>query len=154
MIKINLKKFIRDAVTNSASSKADDKNMKTSKTKKNSVKKAAKIDYAKEKSPAEKVKNIKIQRISKKREAVKAIPEQCFWVNHGEILQDVYDLEKAFNEMDDDTFSHHVNNDKNDFADWVEYVLLDKKLSDALKKFKTSKKSSTAVRMHINTYYF
>ncbi len=61
-----------------------------------------------------------------------APPEHCFWVNNGPILKNLEELANALLHMGEDTFSHHVNNDKNDFSAWVNDVLGDKKLANEL----------------------
>ncbi|MBI2558334.1 hypothetical protein HYW20_03345 [Candidatus Woesearchaeota archaeon] len=66
-----------------------------------------------------------------------AAPEQCFWVNNGPILKNLEELANALMQMNDDTFRHHVNNNKNDFSSWVNDVIGDKKLANELLSSKT-----------------
>jgi hypothetical protein len=47
------------------------------------------------------------------------------------------DLSEAINLIDQDTFSKHVNEGKNDFANWVEYVFGEVELAEQLRKFPT-----------------
>jgi len=61
---------------------------------------------------------------------------ECFWTRDGRILQNMEDLHLAFGSMDDEVFLHHVSKEKNDFADWVEYVLQDDVCAQELRKAK------------------
>ena len=47
------------------------------------------------------------------------------------------DLSEAINLIDQDTFSKHVNEEKNDFANWVQHVFVEEELADQLRKFPT-----------------
>jgi len=49
--------------------------------------------------------------------------------------------------MDDEIFAHHVSKEKNDFADWIEYVLIDTELATKVRK---SKKPNTARKVVIS----
>jgi len=71
---------------------------------------------------------------------------ECFWVKDGPILKDLIELRDALNEMDHETFKHHVNEDRNDFADWVHLVLSDRSCANELRKVA---KPSTARRVLI-----
>jgi hypothetical protein len=52
-------------------------------------------------------------------------------------LRSLDDLSEAINLIDPDTFHKHVNPDKNDFANWVEYVFGEVDLANQLRKFPT-----------------
>ena len=77
---------------------------------------------------------------------------ECFWVHNGPVLQDLQHLRDALDEMDEQIFSHHVTNEKNDFADWVEYILQDKDLADALRKSKKTKTARAVVVKRLRYY--
>ena len=51
--------------------------------------------------------------------------------------------------MNDDQFAHHVNAQKNDFAQWVSGVLCDEKCARALLKAKTKKGAAGAAARHL-----
>ena len=59
-------------------------------------------------------------------------PEQCFWVNNGPILKNLEEMANVLPEMNDETFQHHVNSEKNDFSNWVRDVISDQKLANDL----------------------
>lgn len=79
-----------------------------------------------------------------KRVLVCAQGEQCFWANDGKIIADLVELRNAFEHMADEVFMHHVTGTKNDFADWVQFVLGDTELAA---KLRGAKKQSTARTM-------
>ena len=121
-------------VAKKATSKATKKVAKkvVKKATKKVVKKAAKKTTAKPTSK-KKVKSVKA--------LVCAPDDKCFWTTDGQVLQNLEELKLAFGSMDDEVFLHHVNKEKNDFADWVEQVLGDPECAAALRK---SKKPVTA----------
>ena len=80
-----------------------------------------------------------VKKTTTKLELVLAPENQKFWLANGRALIDLSDLKNALEDMDSDTFSHHVNSEKNDFANWVGDVLMEPKLSLSLRKVKTKK---------------
>jgi len=77
---------------------------------------------------------------------------ECFWTRDGSILQNMADLHMAFGSMDDEIFLHHANKEKNDFADWVEYVLQDLECAEDLRKAKKVEQAEKILRKHLNLY--
>jgi hypothetical protein len=61
-------------------------------------------------------------------------PENCFWINNGPIIKNVFELEGALRTIDEATFFHHVNKEKNDIASWVRDVIGNHALADKLGK--------------------
>lgn len=61
-------------------------------------------------------------------------PAQCFWVNNGPIIHNLHEMSDTLNYMKDEVFKHHVNEEKNDIANWVRDVLKDNKLADSIKR--------------------
>lgn len=59
-------------------------------------------------------------------------PEKCFWVNNGPILKNLEELANFLPEMSDETFEHHINSEKNDFSNWINDILGDKRLANDL----------------------
>jgi len=58
--------------------------------------------------------------------------EQAFYCMDGRILKDMNDLEKALDDMSDETFAYHSNTEKKDFSNWVADVIGDNKLAEYL----------------------
>tara|TARA_Y100000310_G_scaffold345591_1_gene467002 strand:- start:2552 stop:2926 length:375 start_codon:yes stop_codon:yes gene_type:complete len=70
----------------------------------------------------------------KKKVLGEAPQEFHFVLNDGKRLKSIYDLIDSLEDMAQDTFTHHVNEMKNDFASWVEDIFDEKNLSKELKK--------------------
>ena len=62
---------------------------------------------------------------------------QAFWVNNGPILHNLKELEQALLSMADTTFAYHVNQHKNDFAQWISEDLTNSEVGKKLQRFKT-----------------
>ena len=77
---------------------------------------------------------------------------ECFWSRDGRILENLADLKMAFGSMDDSIFLHHVEGGKNDFADWVEFVLRDKECADDLRKTKKKTQAEKVIAEHLRYY--
>ncbi len=83
------------------------------------------------------------------RALVCAADGECFWTKDGRILQNLADLHVAFGTMDDEVFLHHTDNGRNDFADWVEYVLQDVACAQALRTAKKKDQAKKIVSKHL-----
>lgn len=77
---------------------------------------------------------------------------KSFWTSSGEVLNSLLALRDAFAKMSKDTFSHHVGAGKNDFATWVEVVLLDRECATDLRKAKAAAAARTVVVRHLKRY--
>jgi|SRR3989304_7562406 len=60
--------------------------------------------------------------------------EKRFYSNDGRILNNLEELVSALKVMSDQTFRYHVNESKNDFANWIADVIGDDKLAADLRK--------------------
>ncbi|MCK5466699.1 hypothetical protein KAI56_04385 [Candidatus Parcubacteria bacterium] len=93
-----------------------------------------------------------MKKIKEKLAIINAQDESCFWVNNGPVLKNLNDLKKSLLTMSKDTFSYHVNKEKNDFAVWIKNVLEDETLSNKLAKIKTLKTMSKDVEDRLKKY--
>jgi len=66
-------------------------------------------------------------------------PDNCFWLANGGSLSNLEDLKKSMKSLDDWIFSHHVNKERNDFANWIADCVGDKELARSLKRVKSKK---------------
>lgn len=66
---------------------------------------------------------------------------QAFYVNHGPRINSVKELADALDNgsISDDSFNYHINNNNNDFVNWILGVYQDEKLAKALKRVKSKK---------------
>lgn len=87
-----------------------------------------------------------------KRVLARAEGPQCFWVHNGEILADLVEFERALASMALDTFTHHVSESRNDFADWIEFVLGDTELAAALRGATKPRQARTIVVRRLKIY--
>ena len=77
-------------------------------------------------------------------------PQKKFFLCNGEVIGDVHELMEKLKTMDEGVFKHHVNVERNDFANWVRDVFMDKKLARDLARVKT--KESMAKKLFTNQY--
>ena len=63
------------------------------------------------------------------------VPEDhSFWCCDGRIFRNMRDLMVGLASMSGDTFSYHLNHEKNDFSKWVYDVIEDEKLAEDMEK--------------------
>jgi len=80
-----------------------------------------------------------------------AAPEQCFWVNNGPVLKNLEELANALPDMNDETFNHHVNSEKNDFSSWIKDIIGDNKLANDLLSSKSKESVVKKLRSRLNS---
>ena len=80
-----------------------------------------------------------------------ASPEQCFWINNGQILKNLDELGNALGQMGDESYSYHANKEKNDFSRWVNDVIGDQKLANDLLSSKNRESAVKKVRSRLNS---
>ena len=78
-------------------------------------------------------------------------PEQCFWINNGQILKNLDELGNALEQIGDESYSYHANKEKNDFSRWVNDIIGDKKLSNDLLSSKSRKSAVKKIRSRLNS---
>jgi len=67
------------------------------------------------------------------RKYLNSVPEdKVFWSHDGAVLHNMAELAQALNGISNETFTYHVNPEKNDFANWVKDVIGDKTLATQL----------------------
>lgn len=93
-------------------------------------------------------------KVSSLKKLVVASDKHSFWLNDGQILNDIVALKNAFHKMENKVYTYHTKNGRHDFANWVEDVLHDKPLAEALRKTKTPKSAHTVVIKHLRLYQF
>ena len=63
--------------------------------------------------------------------------DDIFHLKNGRMIMTLADLMEFLKDMPQDEFSHHVNNQKNDFAAWTEQSLHNRDLANKMKYAKT-----------------
>lgn len=74
-----------------------------------------------------------------------------FYVQDGTVLKDLNDFMLKMKTISDESFSHHVNAEKNDFANWTREVLKDGKLALSVSKAKTPKDVLVAIQKRLSS---
>ncbi len=87
-----------------------------------------------------------------KKVLVIAVGDRCFRVNYGSALRDLLELRDTLRDINEEQFNHHVNEIRNDFADWVGDVLEDKKTALHIIKTKTINSMLKVVEKALKDY--
>lgn len=74
----------------------------------------------------------------------------CFNVCNGSELWNLDDLLKELKTIDDSAFSHHANNERNDFSNWVNDIKGNKVLAKQIKKSKSKEEMINFIEKKIN----
>lgn len=77
--------------------------------------------------------------------------EHKFWLIKGGEVKNLEELEVALKDMDDTVFTHHVNDNQNDFAMWIKNVIKDEELYDTLSKIRSKESTIKAIELRINS---
>ncbi|MDP3982335.1 MAG: hypothetical protein Q8P70_02200 [bacterium] len=81
-----------------------------------------------------------------------ALPEQCFWVHHGPVLSSVQELRDALPLLSNEQFEYHVNEEKHDFAQWIESAIGDKELAKKVQKSTTKRGLARLLTLHAQSH--
>ena len=60
-------------------------------------------------------------------------PAHCFYLCNGTILKNLDGLLNALQNIDDEVYEYHANNEKNDFCNWIKDIVGDTELAFNLK---------------------
>ena len=72
-----------------------------------------------------------------------------FYVHNGMTIKNLDELSVAIDLMDIKIFEYHVNNDKNDFSNWVKEIIKEKKLAEELLNIKSKTASAERIKKYI-----
>jgi hypothetical protein len=76
-------------------------------------------------------------------------PEKYFVLRSGVTIKDIAELALALDSIADSDFSFHVNDSKNDFANWIGDVFGNKELADSIRPVKDKKESQILLLKHL-----
>ncbi|NQV09340.1 FAD-dependent oxidoreductase [Candidatus Woesearchaeota archaeon] len=62
-----------------------------------------------------------------------------FYTKDGKVLKDISGLIKELKSMSYNSFNHHVNQEKNDFANWIRDIIKEEKLANSISKSHSKK---------------
>jgi len=74
---------------------------------------------------------------------------ETFWLNNGRSIKNVVELGRELQNMNEEMFKHHVNDDTNDFANWIHSCIKDEKLATLVRTTKTQKRMLSIIERHI-----
>lgn len=80
-------------------------------------------------------------------------PEKYFYSRDGKIFTTIEDLYKGIVDMSEETFSYHVNKEKNDFYNWINFVFCNNELAKAIIKVKTKAGLARKVKVYIQSAF-
>jgi len=63
-------------------------------------------------------------------------PEKQFIFSNGMIVTSLFEIKTAMSELPEEVLQSHVNDERHDIANWVEFVVMDKELADTLREKK------------------
>ena len=63
---------------------------------------------------------------------MKINPEHYFVLHGGKTIKDLDELVQVLRSIDKKTFEYHVNDSKNDFANWIQYVFKNRRLAESI----------------------
>jgi hypothetical protein len=75
--------------------------------------------------------------------------EHNFKLKNGREIKNLHGLSKHLSTIDEDTFSHHVNEEKNDFMNWVDDIINDPKLAKKIAKAANQEKMAKVVHKRV-----
>ncbi len=88
--------------------------------------------------------------INMSKKFLESVPEGSeFYCKGGRIFKKIEDLAEGLKRMDQETFLHHVSEDRNDFASWVKDIVGDAALASKIKKTKNQKKMARGVTQRV-----
>ena len=64
-------------------------------------------------------------------------PDKVFYVFNGPLLKNLEELKKCLESINDETFAYHRSHIKNDFYNWVLFVVGDARLANDIARCKT-----------------
>lgn len=75
--------------------------------------------------------------------------EQTFWLKDGKTIKNLPELARELRRINAEIFTHHVNNEKNDFANWTENCVKDSQLATLLRTTKNQQRMTAIVERKI-----
>ena len=75
--------------------------------------------------------------------------ENYFKLCNGKSIKSIDELKSALKKIDDSTFQHHVNEERNDFYNWIKDVFQDKTLAIMIKNITDRKEMAGIIAQHL-----
>ena len=75
---------------------------------------------------------------------------ESFYTVNGLVLNNIRELAALLESIQKEHFDHHVNEDKNDFSEWIKYSVGDEKLAGRMKKAKTPQQMQKLISQRLS----
>ena len=79
-----------------------------------------------------------------------APPHLYFWTKRGIAVRSLPELLTILEQMDDETFRHHVTHEKNDFSEWIKNVFHEKSLAEEVSNLSSKEGMIEAIRRRLS----
>jgi hypothetical protein len=76
-------------------------------------------------------------------------PEQVFWLHDGKSIKNIAELARELKQMNAELFLYHVNDAKNDFANWIQYCIKDAQLGTLVRTTKNQQRMAAIIERRI-----
>ena len=90
---------------------------------------------------------------SSRAKPAEAKPEHYFILITGVPLKNLKELAGSLENMNDWVFSHHVNDSRNDFSNWIRDILKEEALAEEIKSLRDMRQMETKILKHLVTKY-
>jgi hypothetical protein len=78
------------------------------------------------------------------------VPEyRFFWCNDGRVFRNMKDLSAGLASMSVNTFAYHLNEDKNDFSNWLKDSIGDEQLAEDLENPISRREAAKTVKERV-----
>ena len=77
-------------------------------------------------------------------------PDKYFYLHSGGVIKSLHELWAILKNMEEHVFNHHVNEEKNDFANWIRHVFQREELADDIQHVKERDEIINRVRKHLS----
>lgn len=74
-----------------------------------------------------------------------------FYFSNGDSAGNLDEFLEKLEDIDDKCFFHHVNDEKNDFANWILYSLKDKALGNRISRLREKDEIISAIQKKLNS---
>ncbi len=76
-------------------------------------------------------------------------PDHVFRTKDGKTIKNLYELASELATMDEEVFQHHVNEERNDFYNWILHIIRDEHLARVFSEIKDRRLMLAAVEKRI-----
>jgi hypothetical protein len=75
--------------------------------------------------------------------------DKVFWLHGGKTIKNILELARELRQMKNETFAHYVNEQKNDFANWIQHCVKDEQLAMLARSTKNKERMAAIVERRI-----